>query len=322
MARSKSARARTVPRQEKRPAANELDLDEQIREAKLAELEKDKVFLIETAKVLTELSALRRDQRPAFDLFFKRFSYLALIRQPEKLETVLAQIEFGARDVLQRFTAYASRFKVWLKRGSTLSVLPQPPFRPNLRANLVNGRCESADPEEPGVPVIFDYIFDDDDAQIPSAKLAELEQKGLARFMQVEDKIGRSALNDIEGCAYDPGAVTFILHQAERPYIHVLVGENVRTDDQWKAAGKVINDLQKKLYGRSKAGRPRNVAKLKRAIGLLSAPTSALKQLAYYGLDSTPENANDLAANQVYLSRVSRLVRRKDSPYALTKVRR
>jgi hypothetical protein len=131
--------------------------------------------------------------------------------------------------------------------------------------------------------------------------------QGRTKVVQVDDRSGSSALNQLEGLAYDADALTFILHNTpQQKYIFCLVGEKVATDTTWRSAGKAVNALQKKFYGRQKAGRPVNVARLKHAVRIrLHKGRKGFKERAF---ELQPKKFVDekLETQQHYLSEVGR----------------
>jgi hypothetical protein len=296
---SRRARAREIE--------NDWEAGEQSRRAKLRRLQKDSAFIIETEKMEAKLSEFKRANPAAFRRFFQRFGYPALFR-PGKVETILRESveKPEEQDTLRDYIRYASRFQVWLRpRNNSFEMSVQAPFESKFRVDLVDGRCQSADPDvvSDSPEVIFEDLYADDNVEVPDTNLADLLGAGKAKLVQLDDKKGRSVLNEIESFAYDPAALTFILHKSEKPYVFVLVGEKVAMDTTWKAAGKVVNALQKKLYGRSKAGRPRNIPKLRKAIKVLKRNDGrSQKQKAYAELDPNP--AKSTRSPEVYLSQV------------------
>jgi hypothetical protein len=288
--------------------SRDIEIEEEARAAYLARLQEDKVFLIESERIESELKELAMNYPATYVKFFKRFSYLSLQLRDEFEKFLGEKVpSTRAKQILQDYADYSRRFRVWLTRrgdGPT-RVMAKGPFNSKYRIDIVGGVSRSPDPEAKGVPVFFDGLYADDDLPVPTPQLEEILATGKAKFVQVDDKSGRNVLHDIEATAYDPEAVTVILHNSKRRYLWCLVGENVTIEKTWKAAGAAINSLQAKLYGRRKAGRPRKIKKLKKAIDLRKRDeTVPLKQKAF-NLDPT---ATNLATNQVYLSRVNKAV--------------
>jgi hypothetical protein len=300
-------------RKKKSDAVDEIEAAEKARKTRLRGLREDKAFIVETERMTAELTRLSEEHPEIFRSFFKHFVYLMLFR-PGKLEKALEKVKRPqAKEVLREFAKYASRFQVWIKRsGKSFRISARVPSGSKFRANLVDGRCCPMNPEAPGVEVIFDGLYDDDTLGIPVPQLEGLLRSGDAKLVQLDDKSGSSVLNALESFAYEPAALTFILHNSERPYLFLLVGEKIETDTTWRDAAKVVTALQHKLYGRRKAGRPANVKKLRKAIYLRKQKGVDLKQQAYK-LDPKPVGTRGPEVNQVYLSQVGKQVKARPS---------
>lgn len=132
--------------------------------------------------------------------------------------------------------------------------------------------------------------------------------------MQLDDTRGKSALHQIEDIAYDPDSVTFILHKSSRDYLFCLVGEKVPVDSLWRDAGKAVNSLQLKLYGRKKAGRPRVLGKWKKATELRERQDGkSLKERAFELIPNQQGNAANLRSAQSLLSKAGKKTKPKRS---------
>jgi hypothetical protein len=312
MARQKSV-GKTKPTGRRRlKKSRDIEITEEARATYLARLQKDAVFLIENARIETELKELAMNHPAIFVKFFNRFSYLSLLIRDDFEKFVSETWSNRAKEILQDYANYSRRFRVWLTRRSdgSFRVVPNGPFNSKFRIDIVGGQSQPADPEKSGVPVIFDELYADNNLRVPTLHSEEILATGRAKFVQVEDKSGRTVLHDIEAIAYDPQAVTFILHKSNRDYLFCLVGENVTIEGTWKAAGAAVNSLQAQLYGRRKAGRPRKIEKLKKAIDLRQRGGSTSQKEKAFNLEP---DAKNLASNQAYFSRLNRTLQQRRS---------
>jgi hypothetical protein len=287
-----------------------IEFEEDARSAYLKRLQEDKEFILESERIERALKELAMNYPAIYARFFRRATYLSLFIRDRFETLVTATWPNRAKEILQDYANYSRRFRVWMKRrgDGSFRVIAQGPFSSKSRISIVNGNSRAVDPEASDVPVFFNELYADDDLPVPTPQLEDILAAGKARFVQIDDQSGQNVLHDIELHAYDPEAVTFILHNSKRPYVFCLVGENVTIDKTWKAAGTVINSLQAKLYGRRKAGRPRKIKKLKKAIDLRKGDASAPLKERAFDLDL---NVKNLASNQVYLSRLNATLRPK-----------
>jgi hypothetical protein len=131
--------------------------------------------------------------------------------------------------------------------------MPSGSWQTKFRAQLVDGFFREINPEAPGIEVFENERCVDDDLPGPTDELEKLCVSGRAKFLQLDDKQGKSAIHEIEDIARGPDSITFILHTSSRNYLFCLVGENVPVDSLWREAGKAVNSLQIQLYGRKKS---------------------------------------------------------------------
>jgi len=141
-----------------------------------------------------------------------------------------------------------------------------------------------------------------DDSKVPTAALRKLVRSDKATFLEISDSEGSSALHDIEHL-YHPDKLLFIVHRGLRPFLYCLIGERLLTSSTWKSAAKIVTELQGELYGRSKAGRKKNLTMYRQAVRLQSAPGS--QKVRAHQLVPTPRSAKDLAAHSQYLYQVA-----------------
>jgi hypothetical protein len=114
-------------------------------------------------------------------------------------------------------------------------------------------------------------------------------------------------LSQLEQFAYFSEGITFMVHEAEHPYLLCLVGEKLSIP-KWRELGKVIHQLQRKYLRREKAGRPPDLDRLNKLYSELEQPGS-LKGKAYEVRPKPTEKQmlqsreSSLESSQVYVSR-------------------
>jgi hypothetical protein len=289
-------------------AARDFEETQRRREEKLRQLEKDKEFITETARIQNMLSTQRLNDPQVFTDILRRITYLGIFLTPHKVERELKQIrDKRTKMVFQEYIRYCSRFHVSLQQvNSSFRVVPQPPFKSKFRVLVVDGRFR---PYAPAYRCEKELVYSD---LYASARvefhpiLEQMIKDGTAVGVMVKDKSGRSALNELEAFAYDPEKLTFVLHDAKQRHVYCLIGEKVSVDKVWKKAAKLVTALQREFYGRSKAGRPRNVPELQRTIAQLVQKRS-LKDIAIENVTALGKPTEKaVAAEQVKLSRVAK----------------
>ena len=102
----------------------------------------------------------------------------------------------------------------------------------------------------------------------------------------------------LEHVAYFPEGITFVLHNAEQPYLLCLVGEKVSVE-LWRKLSTTVTGIFRKKFGRGKAGRPKDLSKLRKAKRLLKTP-GPLKAKAFL----LAGKAQNTETQQSYLSRL------------------
>src|ERR1019366_424913 len=294
----------------------DIDGMEEAWRARKARLSGDKVFDEETKRIETALNELLNMYPAVFDRFFREFSELSVRLRSEELERFLEESPAGARRILQDYIAYARRFRVWfIRRQGSFRIMVTGPWQTKFRAQLVDGLFREIDPEPPGVEVFENERYVDDDLPVPTEQLEQLLASGKAKFVQLDDTRGKSALHQIEDIAYDPDSITFILHKSSRDYLFCLVGENVPVDSLWRDAGKAVNSLQLKLYGRKKAGRPRVLGKWKKATELRERQDGRnLKEKSFELIPNPkdkPATPANLASAQSFMSKARKKMKSK-----------
>jgi hypothetical protein len=199
--------------------------------------------------------------------------------------------------LLKKYVRYASRFGVYFvrrKNSFEWRLMPEPGWK--FRVNQSNGRLQASAHVPEGSPA-SDY-FQAPTLQIPQAFQTLIDGRE-AKFVQIDDVSGASVLNDIENFGYHGEGITFVVHNAERPYLYCLVGEKA-TKALWDKAGKSITAFQRQ-FGRGKGGRPTTTVGRKKTI------REALKQPGRKK-EKAVRLMSDIAtaSGQSYLSRIKK----------------
>jgi hypothetical protein len=146
------------------------------------------------------------------------------------------------------------------------------------------------------------YSFESERINIPPA-VQEQITSGKVKFVEFEDESWSSALNELEHFAYYPEGLTFVLHQAEQPYLLCLIGEKV-SDKLWRQASPVKTALLKKSLGRGTAGRRRDPKRLRESIKIRQRGGPLKGKITQNDKLKKP-----IESGQAYLSRVGKLLR-------------
>jgi hypothetical protein len=250
-----------------RLAPDAADKQKEDRDRTDALRQRDKDFIAETAKIKARLLELRKANPNLFKSLFQTGSYLAAFR-PDAIAELMAEAkDEDQKRILKDFWFYTARFRVWLgwdrQKGDFKKPSAFPPHATKYRARLVNGQLEEMEPFAPELP--YESEYEDGNLSVPDPAVEQWMAGGRAVLVRLEDAEGYSLLNEIESFAYDPNAVTLIVHDSVMPYLFLLVGE-MATVEEVRAAGKVLTALHKRFFGRSKAGKPKDIAKYLQAL--------------------------------------------------------
>ena len=275
-AASKSA---TRPTQNKRQMRRALGGDPRVRAlrrrrwAHLRALANDDAFRDETEAVRSDLNSAYGFDPATVDAFMKRFWYPSPAVYL-KARQFLHQIRGSAlRAALFRYLEYASRFGVYMVRRARrertkFAVRGIVPKGEKFHVRVVEDHLEPAAGMPEDEPFV-EYFSRD---TLPVVReLQNAIDEGAARFVQIEDDSFSTVLSELEEFAYDPDAITFIVHRAERPHLFCLMGERV-TQPQLRDALPAVSAILRKYYDRGKAGRPRDRVRERKAQNLLRKP--------------------------------------------------
>jgi hypothetical protein len=134
MARQKSV-GKTKPTGRRRlKKSRDIEITEEARATYLARLQKDAVFLIENARIETELKELAMNHPAIFVKFFNRFSYLSLLIRDDFEKFVSETWSNRAKEILQDYANYSRRFRVWLTRRSRMAHFESFQMGPSTRS--------------------------------------------------------------------------------------------------------------------------------------------------------------------------------------------
>jgi hypothetical protein len=191
-----------------------------------------------------------------------------------KAQQFLERIQGPAlRAALLRYLEYASRFGVYMVRRARkermkFAVRGIVPSGEKFHVRVVEDHLEPAAGMPEDEPFV-EYFSDDTVPVVP--ELQKAINKGVARFVQIEDDSFSTILSELEEFAYSPDTITFIVHKAERPHLFCLMGERA-TQPQLRDALPSVSAILRKYYNRGKAGRPRDRVREKKAQNLLRKP--------------------------------------------------
>jgi hypothetical protein len=231
-------------------------------------LNRSKPFLVETEKLTRLLENALTRQPEYVRAFFRLFGYPT--GRPKAIRTFLSKApDERTRNVLRTYPGYVARFGVVLKlryKSPRFRAYPLPLWGSTFHVRIRGGKLLPVLPY-PGGDEPYVYFFESNPEGAP-AFFQQLIKSGAGKLVEIDDEDGSSILTRLEVFAYAPDVITFVVHQAEQPYLFCLIGGSI-TNDIWRDAGKVVTAFQKKLAGRGKAGRPPDIKRLKTTHRLL-----------------------------------------------------
>lgn len=268
-------------------------------------LNNSKPFLLETEKLTRSLEDRLAREPKYVRHFFHLFGLPAGRR--EKINTFLSNApNLQTKAILRAYVKYVARFGVIFKLNrKSPQFKPQPltPWGKTFRVRIKNG--EFVPPTSAGRrrgP--YTYLFESNPKAVPSY-FNHLIKAGTGKFVRIDDEDDSSLFARLEIFAYAPECLTFMVHRGERPFLFCLIGENV-TNETWRVAGSAVSAFQKQVAGRSKAGRPADLRRLKKAYRLLRNKGSK-KSVA---VDvSHGDYAKDTSSSQSYVSTLEKSLR-------------
>ena len=264
------------------------------------ELREDKHYRYMKAGLTASLKKAQKREPELVAKFFNKFGFFT----PSKLaksQIFLAAIkDMEIQAFFNRYLNFAARFGVVWKchpKSRSFKVHLQVPWGTSFLGRIERGRLV------PSRPFIKDeatiHLFERPDL-LALPKLEEEIRGKNAAYVQIEDESGSSVLSQLEAFSYRQGGVSFVLHNAEQPYILCLVGEKVDSQT-WQRAGKIIKEFRKTYFRRVNAGRPPNLKRFDKVMKLRNR-NQPLKNAAS---DLSGETGN-WGSNKVLVSRAAK----------------
>src|SRR5579863_1951189 len=244
------------------------------------ELEADPMFVQGNDALLRHLAKAYAQNPEVVTHFFDQFSWPTA----SKLKDLNAFFREMQNPVLEKtlwqYVKHANRFRVVFvlrKRPPHFEIVEYLPGAAKFHVRIAEGQLTPisplADEDDP-----IDISFESEKLKVPKS-LTKPINRGLAKFVLIDDEEGSSCLSVLEHVAYFPEGITFVLHRAEQPYLLCLIGEKVSAE-LWRKLNTTVTEMLRGNFGRAKAGRPKDLKKLKQAKRLLKSPGS-LKDKAF-----------------------------------------
>lgn len=189
------------------------------RDRKLALRQRDKDFLAETEKIKARLLELQKSNPKLLESLFRGGSYLAAYRPDRIAEWMAEATDDYQKQILKDFWFYTARFRVWLG-WDFKKPFAFPPHATKYRAQLVKGRLELMKRFAP--ELTYETEYEDGNLSVPDAAVEKWLAGGRTKFVLLEDVKGHSIFNELESFAYDPNAVSLIVHDSIMPYLFLL----------------------------------------------------------------------------------------------------
>ncbi len=261
------------------------------------ELSEDPLFVQKTDTLKRKLEKAYTQDLELVTDFFREFSW-PVAPKLKRLNAFLRNTrDTDLRKTLRQYARYANRFRVIFvlrKRPPHFNMVELLPSGAKFHVRIVKGQLVPCNPAYDDAPI--DSSFESEKVKVPQA-LDRAISRRQAKFVRIDDKDGSSCLSALEYVAYFPEGITFILHNAEQPYLVCLVGEKVSVE-LWRKLSTTVTAMFRKNFGRGKAGRPKDLQKLRKAKQLLKRH-GPLKGKAFL----LAGKAQNIETNQSYISR-------------------
>ncbi len=243
----------------------------------------DKKFVWETARLKWHLTLAFERNPQAVRSFFNPTFVPAGYSATEIEKRIKQTHDKETQSILRSYIHYVLRFGVAMRLHKaapyfrTVGLTGDPATK--FHVKVVGSHFEPADGWwDDGQTEVAEF-FGSDFVEVGSS-MQRLMEAGKANFLQIEDRNRDSLLNQLMGFAYSPDILTFVVLAAEQPYVFCLIGENVSVEKTWHEAGKVVSEFQKRLHGRTRAGRPTDLRKLRKKLAVLLRGKERPKQMA------------------------------------------
>lgn len=282
------------------PKVRELDRRLALR---AKELRKDKEFVIQEARLRTRLESFLAERPADVRRFFQKFQFPVGPRGLEARRYLRRTRIKNLKEALDDYLNFVVRFGVVFRlegKRSSLRLEYLVPWGTKFHVKLVEEQFMPAERRVASNESYEDY-FEDDRLTVP-VEVQRLIASGKGKFVLIEDPQCSSALSGLEYFANNPEGLTFVVHNAEQPYLLCLIGEKV-SDKDWKRASAPRTALLRKYFNRGKAGRPPKIARLRSAIELRTRPGSIKSKI------SVPDEKK-FESELSYVSRVGAALRK------------
>jgi hypothetical protein len=241
------------------------------RKRRRTELLADPLFEKKTETLTRQLKKAYVQNPKLVTDFFRRFSW-PIASKSKKLNTFLRNMpDTALRTTLRQYCTYANRFRVVFvlrKHSPHFELLELLPSAAKFHVRIEDGQLAPIIPTDEDDPI--DISFESEQIEVPRP-LNEAIDAGKAKFVRIDDQEGSSCLSILEHVAYFPEGITFVLHDAEQPYLLCLIGEKVSVE-RWRNLSTTVTALLRQEFDRGKAGHPVNLSKRRRAKKLLAKP--------------------------------------------------
>jgi hypothetical protein len=283
----------------------EIDTMQAATDQKWRKLNNDKPFLLETEKLTKSLEDTLVQHPSYLKAFFRNFGY-PLGRLKAVRHFLSKAPDEKTRRTFEAYVRYVARFGVLLKRRNTVPHFhpyPLVPWGSTFHVRIKKAQLLPVVPH-PGGDEPYVYFFESDPKSAPPY-LRKPIKSGEVKFVEIDDEDSSSVLTRLESFAYYSEGITFMVHNAEQPYLFCLIGEKV-TNDIWRNANTAVTAFQRALVGKGKAGRKADVKRLKQILRMRKQQVSQ-KEIA--AALSHGDYAKDFRSSQAYLNYIEKALR-------------
>lgn len=271
---------------------------DRLRKRRHRELITDPMFVLGTDALMRRLERAYAQNPEVVTAFFRRFSW----PNGSKLRSLNAFLRkirnMTLRETLCQYVQHANRFRVVFvlrQHAPHFETFELLPAAAKFHIKIVEGQLTPTRRTYDEEPV--ESSFESEEIEVPK-QLDKAIKCGEAKFVRIDDKEGSSCLSLLEHVTYFPEGITFVLHNAEQPYVLCLIGEKVSVE-LWRQLSTTVTAILRKKFGRGKSGRPKDLKKLEQAKQLLKKP-GPLKEKAFV----LGGKAQNIRTQQSYLSRL------------------
>jgi hypothetical protein len=191
-------------------------------------LEKDPQFLLETERLQSQFENALGQYPKSLGEFFRQFSYPIGARLGRLENFFTSPDNEPLKALLKRYVKYVARFGVVFRLRKGRPHFPwelQVPWGSKFHVRLVNEHFEPAT-GYPGGDAPYEDFFESERLEVLPV-LQKHIASGKAKFVRIDDESLSSVLSKLEDFAYYAEGLTFVLHNAQQPYLLCLIGEKV-----------------------------------------------------------------------------------------------